>query len=407
MQRELRWLAVTMCLVAFGVQAHARNFATADPGPQQITVVGGESWLNHLHRPFGETSMGKTGRLGPPPGPTDESADGEQLGLVPPSDNKVSLRGEDLYRLNCRGCHGEAGLGVPPEINSVIDPVRATSAPVLIQRMKSRGLDMSTVEATELAKQAQDALLQRLHKGGEAMPSFEYLDEAEIRSLLGYLKQLAGVPGAPQVSIWESPVRVGELIVKSTCHICHDATGANPTSQQLERGAIPPLETLTMRVDQLELIRKVTTGAPIIMGDPPTPHRARMPVFYYLTRQEASDAYIYLSTYRPSQVASRPAVLITTQQSRTDNPPPAPPAAVHPLSVPTKASMSQSSNAIPDWLVTLALVGLGMLVIGLSVAGMCFGVYELWRLGKDGEQKRSSKVSAQNRETTHRELVVR
>ncbi len=30
------------------------------------TAVSGESWLQHLGRSFDETSMGKTGRLGPP-----------------------------------------------------------------------------------------------------------------------------------------------------------------------------------------------------------------------------------------------------------------------------------------------------------------------------------------------------
>ena len=31
-----------------------------------VTPVAGESWLTHLNRPFNETSMGKTWRLGPP-----------------------------------------------------------------------------------------------------------------------------------------------------------------------------------------------------------------------------------------------------------------------------------------------------------------------------------------------------
>ena len=31
-----------------------------------VTAVEGESWIHHLHRPFDETSMGKTWDLGPP-----------------------------------------------------------------------------------------------------------------------------------------------------------------------------------------------------------------------------------------------------------------------------------------------------------------------------------------------------
>src|SRR6202040_972074 len=38
-----------------------------------VTAVQGESWINHLHKPFNETSMGKTWDLGPaPPEPGQE-----------------------------------------------------------------------------------------------------------------------------------------------------------------------------------------------------------------------------------------------------------------------------------------------------------------------------------------------
>ncbi len=102
------------------------------------------------------------------------------------------------------------------------------------------------------------------------MPSFHHLSEAEIRSLVAYLRQLVGVPGAEheQVAIQESQARIGELIVKSTCHICHGATGSNPTPEELAEGAIPPLSALLERVNQAQLVRKVTSGAPVIMGTP-------------------------------------------------------------------------------------------------------------------------------------------
>lgn len=81
------------------------------------------------------------------------------------------------------------------------------------------------------------------------MPPFHHLTEVEIASLVAYLNQLAGLPGAEktQLAVRESPVRMGELIVKSTCHICHGADGPNPDSQQLLEGSIPPLSTLTTR----------------------------------------------------------------------------------------------------------------------------------------------------------------
>jgi len=269
-----------------------------------VTATSGESWLSHLRRTFNDSSMGKTWRSGPPaPMPGEESAR-QQQSLSPGFGGQpAALHGSDMYRLNCRGCHEEFGLGVPPEINSVIDPVRSTSAAIIMERMKKVGMDMKRADANELAKQTSVALLQRFHKGGQDMPPFPQLSEPEIRSLVAYLKQLAGVPGAEkqQVAVNESPAHVGEQIVKSTCHICHSGTGPNPTPQQLLDGAIPPLSTLTTRMSLNEFVRKVTAGAPVLMGTPPLPCRGRMPVFDYLSPDEAANTYLYLMLYPPQE----------------------------------------------------------------------------------------------------------
>lgn len=281
----------------------------------KVTAVAGESWLSHLHRTFEETSMGKTGRLGPAELDPEQSSARLSPVSSDPAGQAVTLHGADLYRMNCRGCHGEAGLGAPPEINSVINPVRAGSTALVMERMKKTGMSMSYAEAAKLAKQSQDALLERLHKGGQDMPAFSHLSETEIRSLVAYLKQLADVPsaGAEQLAVRVTPVRVGEHIVKSTCHICHSASGPNPDPQQLADGAIPPLSTLTSRVSLGQFVRKVTRGAPIVMGTPPLACRGRMPVFYYLSEEEATDVYLYLSSYRPYQWATLDPAVATTQ----------------------------------------------------------------------------------------------
>jgi mono/diheme cytochrome c family protein len=269
-----------------------------------VTAVKGESWISHLHKKFSNTSMGKTFRLGPAaPMPGDESTRWQQ-GLSPEfAARTMTFHGSDVYRLNCRGCHQESGHGAPTEINSVIDPVRATSVEVIMARMKKVGMNMSRVNATLLAKESNTALLDRFHKGGQDMPPFPQLSETEIRSLLAYLKQLAGVPGAEreQVAITESPSHVGEQIVKSTCHICHDAVGLNPNPQQILEGAIPPLNTLTKRTSLPEFVRKVTAGATINMGAAPMPYRGRMPVFDYLSEDEVANAYLYLTLYPPQE----------------------------------------------------------------------------------------------------------
>lgn len=269
-----------------------------------VTAVEGESWLNHLRRGFNDTSMGKTSHLGPPaPLPGEESAGWQTRLSLGFATQTVTLHGVDVYRMNCRGCHEEFGLGSPPEINSIIDPVRATSVVVIMARMKKTGMDMSRADAAVLAQQANTALLKRFHQGGQDMPPFPQLSEPEIRSLVPYLKQLAGIPGAErgQVAVQESASHLGEQIVKSTCHICHSATGPNPSPQELLEGAIPPLSTLTKRTSLPEFVRKVTAGAPIVMGAPPLPCRGRMPVFDYLSEEEVANAYLFLTLYPPRE----------------------------------------------------------------------------------------------------------
>jgi mono/diheme cytochrome c family protein len=296
-------------------------------------------------------------------------------------------------------------LGAPPEINSVVNPVRATSVSLVTERMKKTGMEITPAAAAELTKQAQDALLQRLHQGGVSMPPFPHLSEVEIRALIEYLKQLAAVPGAKQLTLTESPVRVGEHIVKATCHTCHDATGANPSSQQLENGAIPPLETLTSRVDESQFIQKVTSGAVIVMGTPPSPHRGRMPVFYYLTKDEAADAYLYLTTYSPSQLASAPVAANVQQDASDDDPPPetSTPAASTGLS-------RQLSPTQPDgttrWKSVLFLAALASFVFATMAVGLAFGGYELRRLGLEAESGREEATVQRDEKHHDRKLVA-
>ena len=304
---------VVVCVLAISVMGQ-----TTGTKAGEVTRVAGESWLNHLHRNFEETSMGKTGRLGPPSSTAGEENPDWQRQLSADSTRKtVTLRGADLYRLNCWGCHGESGLGAPPEINSVINPTRATSTQLVLERMKNLGMDMSRADATQLANQSKTALLERLHKGGTDMPPFPHLTEPEVRAIVAYLKQLAGVPGAEQqqATVEESRLRVGEHIVKSTCHICHSAAGPNPNHEQLFNGAIPPLSTLTVRTNLPEFERKLRGGAPITMGTPPSLFRGRMPVFYYLDEDEVADAYMYLRLFPPEWSSPDPVMPVTEQKA--------------------------------------------------------------------------------------------
>ena len=359
-----------------------RNNASTNSAP---TAVSGESWLNHLHRTFDETSMGKTGQLGPPSALAGEEFARWQMGLAPePANANVTLHGSDLYRMNCRGCHGEQGQGAPPEINSVINPVRATSAAAVMERMKTAGMDISRKDAAKLAQQSEGMLLDRLHHGGQDMPSFPHLGDAEVDSLVAYLRQLAGVRGAQQeqVAVREPRVRVGEHIVKSTCHICHNSAGPNPTPQQLYEGAIPPLNTLALRTSRSEFIRKVTHGGPVVMADPPQLFRGRMPVFYYLSEEEAADVYLYLTRYPPNPWATldprpNPSPISASQ---TDPSPLDPGTRNSGGSFAVNAGRAEVTPAAANTNLTALPMLAGLGVITLLGLGLGFTAFELKRL---------------------------
>jgi mono/diheme cytochrome c family protein len=301
--KHSRTAPVTNLVLLAAILALASSLlAQTAGGPDiSVTAVRGESWINHLHKSFIETSMGKTWDLGPAPPEPGDLPSAWQLDLTNGYASQIlTLHGSDLYRLNCRGCHGELGLGAPPEINAVTGPVRATSVAATMERMKLAGREMSRSDVSAIAKESKSLLLERLHMGGLHMPP-PTLSDTEIRSLVAYLELLSDVPGAAsrQVAAKESSYRIGEHIVKSTCHVCHSSTGQNPDAEQLYEGAIPPLSSLTSRVSLPDFVRKVTAGAPIAMGTPPAPYRGRMPVFTYLTHDEAAAAYLYLMLYPP------------------------------------------------------------------------------------------------------------
>src|SRR5260370_16734250 len=159
---------------------------------QTITPVHGDSWIGHIHRPFDQTSMGKSSGVYGPKAPMP--------GDWPPSPalnistnftaQKKTLSGADLYRFKCRGCHGLFGIGAPPEIHSVIDPVRATSAKLYVERMKKVGMDVNLNDATPLAKQARQALLVLFPKVCISIPPpHPHLTPPTYRSLYAYLLQ--------------------------------------------------------------------------------------------------------------------------------------------------------------------------------------------------------------------------
>jgi mono/diheme cytochrome c family protein len=115
-----------------------------------------------------------------------------------------------------------------------------------------------------------------------------------------YLTELAGTPDArPMVKETVSWERLGENVVKGTCHICHDAAGAQPKGRALLNGEIPPFTTVLATKSVVDFVNKVRSGAPTTMNDLPFHYRGRMPVFYYLKDHELAAAYLFLTIFPP------------------------------------------------------------------------------------------------------------
>ena len=266
----------------------------------QITPVSGPSALSRLGLTIQHTSMGWTGHWGPP---QESVAPPARPAAVSPGDTSRAgtLTGADIYRLDCRACHKTDGSGAPPEINSLIEPVQGTSLMLWEERMKRAGRTIDKAFARQVVSGARMDLLKRLSQGGQKMPPFAFLRDDEREALLAYLEAIAGVPSSTrkQRTAAESPVRVGEHIVKGTCHICHDAVGAWPDPEALLNNAVPSLASLTKHRTLDQVVQKVRRGMPVVMGVAQVPYRGRMPVFDYLTDEEVETAYLYLLAYPP------------------------------------------------------------------------------------------------------------
>ena len=296
---------LAVCLTFAGVAFGSASAASVRQTRKEVSVkvvkglrttpVEGDSWLRHLGIPFIASNMGRVGNWGSPsPSAPDQPSSREG------PDGDFLLSGADLYRLNCQSCHKADGSGVPPAINSLIGPVQATSPVMIRAQMKQRGIDLDAKTVNQLVSQAQASLRTRLQNGGEKMPPFRHLAPEEVAALLAYLEQLAGIPGAEQKQVWlsEPETRVGEHLVRGTCHICHEATGPGLAVGVAMTEAIPSLASLPRDRNQSEVIRKVREGLsrPMPMM---TSNRGEMPIISHVTPEEIAAAYAYLVCYPP------------------------------------------------------------------------------------------------------------
>src|SRR4051812_5287381 len=229
--------SITTAALAFAVIAVAHAGTRMEPPDPAVTPVAGASWLHTLGVDYRDTSLGRgAGRYGPAPSDVATARTPVQVTLG----TRVTVTGADLYRMNCQACHRAEGTGAPPEIKSMLPVVQG-----------------STLQQLRGAVTRAD-LYARIAKGGQKMPARAHLQSADVDVLYSYLTKLAGsTSGSQPAKETISADRLGENVVKGTCHICHDATGARPSDKALLEGAIPSLASVLTDKGILEFVNKV------------------------------------------------------------------------------------------------------------------------------------------------------
>jgi len=264
-----------------------------------VAPVSGPSLLTKLKGGVDLTSLGRIGMIGQVPAEIEQRFADPDPSPDSPGwwlEDGFSLSGADLYRLNCRSCHGASAQGLGAAVPALIDPVKAASPEYVQERMEARGRSIPDELAEKLAARAELSLRHRLLKGGLVMPPFGHLKGKEVDALLEFLEAIAGVSKEQtHLRVREPAERVGAHVVKSTCLICHDATAGRYRANSVDQ-AIPALDGITNDFSAREFVRKVRTGTPR-EGEP----RGRMPQYTFLSEKELEAAYLYLMAYPPQR----------------------------------------------------------------------------------------------------------
>lgn len=242
-----------------------------------VSATTGANWLARFGQGTTSGSIGKMGSLGQKPGVADP--------VTPQTGNwltdGVDVSGADLYRYNCRSCHGMGAQGLRNIIPSIVDAVQLTS-PDRVQQQAN----VSGAEARQVAQGANLGIRHRLKSGGSIMPPFGHLREDETQALLGYLASVAGIRASEAATrpLRQRPERIGEHIVRATCHTCHDAVPGYGKSAQ------PALSAMTTKYSVSEFAA-TTRGRSGRHGS----------WFGYLSEGELKAAYVYLMAYPPEK----------------------------------------------------------------------------------------------------------
>lgn len=254
--------------LALGLAAAA---AGAAQGAEKVTAASGPSLLTRLKTGVDAASFGRAGYVGAPPAGAEPTSPAPADWLA----SGFDLTGEDLFRINCRSCHGVGAKGLGADIPSVLAKIRGAA-------QQAAGGDTS----------GELSVRHRLLVGGQVMPAMAHLTAAESDLLLGYLGTIAGTQGGPAPATVHVPaLRVGEHVTKAVCQICHDAAPGRvrPPSDQ----ALSALSEFPAKYSVRDFVHRAVRGGTTM----PSPgHKPRLD---YLRPEELEAAYVYLIGYPP------------------------------------------------------------------------------------------------------------
>jgi mono/diheme cytochrome c family protein len=272
-RRVLRRTGAARCyraLLATLVAIGAATAAIAAPEGRDVTPARGPSLVARIESGVDWGAWGRAGSDGS--AVSSSTATGGEWLL-----RGFDLDGGDLYRINCRSCHGPeakgARSGIPPLLGA-LSPAKSTT-----------GVPGDLDPEIEVRH--------RLLVGGRVMPAFVHLENDEVGALMGYLRALRSGRLVASPKVHQPAARVGEHVVKATCQICHDAVPSAADRQPLDQ-QVTALSQIPENYSVREFVRKVRAGS-TGAGQP----TGRMPRFEYLSDAELEAAYVYLAAYPP------------------------------------------------------------------------------------------------------------
>jgi mono/diheme cytochrome c family protein len=166
-----------------------------------------------------------------------------------PSDK---ITGEDIYRLNCSGCHG-------------------------VDRKGQGDLYPSLININE--RMNEDQIFNQIENGKGIMPPFAHLSQNEKEAVVAFLynKEIAPLEGTLS--------NMGEGIFKSNCTSCHRLFADDPKPPKARMMEPPPLAGITHKISKRYFLRTVENG------------KCYMPSFNHFSMEEKEELFSYLDSF--------------------------------------------------------------------------------------------------------------